>query len=75
MAALEPDHRAGGVLDRHNLRDPFNRTPQTKGFRVGFSAIGAGAAVQEGAGRWHVADPAEIHGADYFDLTPDDDQR
>ncbi|MCB0891203.1 MAG: acyl-CoA dehydrogenase, partial [Propionibacteriaceae bacterium] len=74
MAALSPII-GQEFLDRHNLRDPFNRTLK-QGVRVGFSAIGAGTRQfkrVQGVG----TSPTRLKssGADYFDLTPDDDQK
>ena len=63
-------------LDRHGLRDPLNRGLKA-GARGVFSA--AGAATRQfrrvrGLGRPPVR-LAQPPGADYFDLTPDDDQK
>jgi alkylation response protein AidB-like acyl-CoA dehydrogenase len=62
-------------LDRHNLRDPLNRTLKY-GVRQVFSAAGASARQFkriQGLGK----EPTrlKVSGADYFDLTPDDDQK
>jgi alkylation response protein AidB-like acyl-CoA dehydrogenase len=62
-------------LDRHGLRDPLN-----KGLRYGVKAVfsAAGASTRQfrrvqGLGR--PASRLAVSGADYFDLTPDDDQK
>lgn len=62
-------------LDRHHLRDPLNKALKF-GAKQGFSAIGASTRQFKkirGAGR----SPARLatSTADYFDLTPDDEQR
>jgi hypothetical protein len=62
-------------LDRHGLRDPLNRGLRY-GVRTAFSALGASTRQfkrVQGAG----ATPTRLKpsGADYFDLTPDDDQK
>ena len=62
-------------LDRHNLRGPLNRALKF-GVRNGFSA--AGAATRQFKKIQGVGKPAtrlERSTADYFDLTPDDDQK
>jgi alkylation response protein AidB-like acyl-CoA dehydrogenase len=64
-----------GFLDRHNLRDPFNRGLRY-GVKTAFSAAGASTRQfkrVQGLGK----SPArlEARGSDYFDLTPDDDQK
>ncbi len=62
-------------LDRHGLRDPLNRGLKF-GVRQAFSAVGATTRQFkriQGAGKA----PTRLapSGADYFDLTPDDDQK
>jgi alkylation response protein AidB-like acyl-CoA dehydrogenase len=62
-------------LDRHNLRDPFNRGLRY-GVKTAFSAAGASTRQFkriQSLGK----SPARLKasGADYFDLTPDDDQK
>ncbi|MCV7150315.1 acyl-CoA dehydrogenase family protein [Mycolicibacterium pyrenivorans] len=62
-------------LDRHNLRDPLNRAIKY-GVKHGFSAAGASTRQFkriQGIGK----SPTRLKasGADYFDLTPDDDQK
>ena len=62
-------------LDRHNLRDPLNRGLKY-GVRHAFSALGATTRQfkrVQGIGK----SPTRLRpsGADYFDLTPDDDQK
>jgi alkylation response protein AidB-like acyl-CoA dehydrogenase len=62
-------------LDRHNLRDPFNRGLRY-GVKTAFSAVGASTRQFK-----HIQSlgksPTRLKtsGADYFDLTPDDDQK
>lgn len=62
-------------LDRHNLRDPLNRGLKY-GVRAAFSTMGATTRQfkrVQGIGKA----PTRLRpsGADYFDLTPDDDQK
>ncbi|MGH3958386.1 acyl-CoA dehydrogenase family protein [Mycobacterium sp.] len=62
-------------LDKYNLRDPLNRTLRY-GIKQAFSAAGASTRQFnkiQGIGKA----PARLKasGADYFDLTPDDDQK
>jgi alkylation response protein AidB-like acyl-CoA dehydrogenase len=62
-------------LDRHNLRDPFNRGLRSS-VKNGFSAVGASTRQFkriQSLGK----SPTRLKasGADYFDLTPDDDQK
>ncbi|MGA5463782.1 acyl-CoA dehydrogenase family protein [Mycobacterium sp. NPDC050041] len=62
-------------LDRHGLRDPLNRGLRY-GVRTAFSALGASTRQfnrVQGLGK----PPTRLKpsGADYFDLTPDDDQK
>ncbi len=62
-------------LDRHNLRGPLNRALKF-GVKHGFSA--AGASTRQFKKIQGVGKPAtrlEPSTADYFDLTPDDDQK
>jgi alkylation response protein AidB-like acyl-CoA dehydrogenase len=62
-------------LDRHNLRDPLNRTLKY-GVKQVFSAAGASTRQFkriQGLGR--AATRLKASGADFFDLTPDDDQK
>ncbi len=62
-------------LDRHNLRGPLNRALKF-GVKHGFSA--AGASTRQFKKIQGVGKPAtrlERSTADYFDLTPDDDQK
>ena len=78
MAALSPII-GQEFLDRHNLRDPFNRTLKVS-VRTGFSAIGAGTRQfkkVQGLGKspTRLEGQRPAKGSDYFDLTPDDDQK
>ena len=62
-------------LDRHNLRGPLNRALKF-GVKQGFSALGA--STRQFTRIQGVGKPAtrlERSTADYFDLTPDDDQK
>ncbi|HVQ52411.1 MAG TPA: acyl-CoA dehydrogenase family protein [Mycobacterium sp.] len=62
-------------LDRHHLRDPLNRAIKY-GVKHGFSA--AGASTRQFKRIQGIGKPAtrlKTSGADYFDLTPDDDQK
>lgn len=65
-------------LDKYNLRDPLNRGIKY-GVKHGFSA--AGAATRQFKRVQGIGKPAtrlsgpESKGSDYFDLTPDDDQK
>lgn len=62
-------------LDKYNLRDPLNRGIKY-GVKHGFSA--AGAATRQFKRIQGMGKPAtrlKASGADYFDLTPDDDQK
>jgi len=64
-------------LDKYNLRDPLNRGIKY-GVKHGFSA--AGAATRQfkrvqSIGRPATRLPEQSKGSDYFDLTPDDDQK
>ncbi len=62
-------------LDRHNLRGPFNRG-LTYGVKTGFSAIGATTRqFKKVQGLGKSPTRLKASGADYFDLTPDDDQK
>lgn len=62
-------------LDRHGLRDPLNRALKV-GVRQGFSAIGASTRqFKKIAGQGKPATRLPHSTADYFDLTPDDDQK
>ncbi len=62
-------------LDRYNLRDPFNRSLRY-GVTAGFSAMGASSRQFKRVGALGKS-PTRLKasGADYFDLTPDDDQK
>src|SRR5215208_1380333 len=62
-------------LDRYNLRDPLNRGLRY-GVKTAFSA--AGASTRQFKRVQRLGKPAtrlKPSGADYFDLTPDDDQK
>ncbi len=62
-------------LDRYKLRDPLNRSLQY-GVKTAFSAVGASTRQfnrVQGLGK--TATRLAPSGADYFDLTPDDDQK
>lgn len=64
-------------LDKYNLRDPLNRGIKY-GVKHGFSA--AGAATRQfkriqGIGKPATRLASQTKGSDYFDLTPDDDQK
>ena len=62
-------------LDRYNLRDPLNRGLRY-GVKTAFSAVGASTRQfnrVQGLGK--PATRLKPSGADYFDLTPDDDQK
>ena len=62
-------------LDRHNLRDPLNRALKF-GVKHGFSAAGASTRqFKKIQGLRKPATRLAPSTADYFDLTPDDDQR
>lgn len=62
-------------LDRHNLRDPLNRALKI-GVKHGFSAAGASTRqFKKIQGLGKPATRLAPGTADYFDLTPDDDQR
>ena len=62
-------------LDRHHLRGPFNRG-LTYGVKTGFSAIGATTRqFKKVQGLGKSPTRLKASGADYFDLTPDDDQK
>ena len=62
-------------LDRHNLRDPLNRALKF-GVKHGFSAAGASTRqFKKIQGLGKPATRLAPSTADYFDLTPDDDQR
>ena len=63
------------VLDRHKLRDPLNRALKF-GVKHGFSAAGASTRqFKKIQGLGKPATRLAPNTADYFDLTPDDDQR
>lgn len=63
------------ILDRHGLRDPFNNALKA-GARHGFSAIGASSRqFKKVQGLGKAPTRLTSSGADYFDLTPDDDQK
>jgi Acyl-CoA dehydrogenase, N-terminal domain len=62
-------------LDRHNLRDPLNRTLKY-GVKQVFSAAGASTRqFRRIQGLGKAPTRLKVSGADYFDLTPDDDQK
>jgi alkylation response protein AidB-like acyl-CoA dehydrogenase len=62
-------------LDRHNLREPLNRALKF-GVKHGFSAAGASTRqFKKIQGLGKPATRLAPNTADYFDLTPDDDQR
>jgi alkylation response protein AidB-like acyl-CoA dehydrogenase len=62
-------------LDRHNLRDPLNRALKF-GVKHGFSAAGASTRqFKKIQGLGKPATRLAPSTADYFDLTPDDDQK
>ncbi|MET0756489.1 MAG: acyl-CoA dehydrogenase family protein [Mycobacterium sp.] len=62
-------------LDRHNLRDPLNRTLKY-GVKQVFSAAGASTRqFKRIQGRGKAPTRLKASGADYFDLTPDEDQK
>lgn len=62
-------------LDRHNLRDPLNRGLRF-GAKVGFSAAGASTRqFKRIQALGKTPTRLKASGADYFDLTPDDDQK
>jgi alkylation response protein AidB-like acyl-CoA dehydrogenase len=62
-------------LDRYNLRGPLNRGLRF-GVRTGFSAVGASTRqFKRVQGLGKPATRLKPSGADYFDLTPDDDQK
>ncbi|MGE2712808.1 acyl-CoA dehydrogenase family protein [Mycolicibacterium litorale] len=64
-------------LDRYNLRDPFNRGLKY-GVKQVFSAAGASTRQFkriQGLGKEPARLNAAPKGSDYFDLTPDDDQK
>ncbi len=74
MAALSPII-GQEFLDRHNLRGPFNRGLKY-GVRTGFSAIGTSTRqFKKVQGLGKAPTRLKASGADYFDLTPDDDQK
>ena len=74
MAALSPII-GQEFLDRHNLRGPFNRSLKF-GVKTGFSAIGASTRqFKQVQGLGKSPTRLKSSGADYFDLTPDDDQK
>ena len=74
MAALSPII-GQEFLDRHNLRGPFNRGLKF-GVKTGFSAIGASTRqFKQVQGLGKSPTRLKSSGADYFDLTPDDDQK
>ena len=62
-------------LDRHNLRDPLNRTLKY-GVKQVFSAAGASTRqFKRIQGLGKAPTRLKASGADYFDLTPDEDQK
>ncbi|BBY17015.1 acyl-CoA dehydrogenase family protein [Mycolicibacterium litorale] len=64
-------------LDRYNLRDPLNRGLKY-GVKQVFSAAGASTRQFkriQGLGKQPTRLPSAPKGSDYFDLTPDDDQK
>ena len=62
-------------LDRHNLRDPLNRAIKY-GVKTGFSTAGAATRqFNKAKGLGKAPTRLKASGADYFDLTPDDDQK
>jgi hypothetical protein len=62
-------------LDKHNLRDPLNRTLKY-GVKQVFSAAGASTRqFKRIQGLGKAPTRLKASGADYFDLTPDDDQK
>jgi alkylation response protein AidB-like acyl-CoA dehydrogenase len=64
-------------LDRYNLRDPLNRGLKY-GVKQVFSAAGASTRQFkriQGLGKQPTRLPSAPRGSDYFDLTPDDDQK
>ena len=62
-------------LDRHNLRDPLNRGIKY-GVKQVFSVAGAtGRQFKKVSGAKSGPTRLKASGADYFDLTPDDDQK
>ena len=62
-------------LDRHNLRDPLNRSLKY-GVKQVFSAVGASTReFKRIQGLGKAPTRLKASGADYFDLTPDDDQK
>ena len=62
-------------LDRHNLRDPLNRTLRY-GVKQVFSAAGASTRqFKRIQGLGKAPTRLKASGADYFDLTPDEDQK
>ena len=62
-------------LDRYNLRDPLNRGLKY-GIKQAFSAAGASTRqFQRIQGLGKAPTRLKASGADYFDLTPDDDQK
>jgi alkylation response protein AidB-like acyl-CoA dehydrogenase len=62
-------------LDRHGLRDPLNRGLRY-GVKTAFSAVGASTRqFKRVQGLSKPATRLRPSGADYFDLTPDDDQK
>ncbi|MBX7432440.1 acyl-CoA dehydrogenase family protein [Mycobacterium sp. Y57] len=66
-------------LDRYNLRDPLNRSLRY-GVKTAFSAVGASTRQfrrVQGLGKpaTRLAPQRPGKGSDYFDLTPDDDQK
>ncbi|GAC1402252.1 MAG: acyl-CoA dehydrogenase family protein [Mycobacterium sp.] len=63
------------LLDRYNLRDPLNRTLKYGAEQV-FSAAGASSRqFKRIQGLGKAPTRLKTSGADYFDLTPDDDQK
>jgi hypothetical protein len=62
-------------LDRYNLRDPLNRSLKY-GVKQAFSAAGASTRqFKRIQGLGKAPTRLKASGADYFDLTPDDDQK
>src|SRR5436190_1972986 len=62
-------------LDKHNLRDPLNRGLKY-GVKQVFSVVGAtNRQFKKVSGRKSGPTRLKASGADYFDLTPDDDQK
>src|SRR6476646_7575514 len=62
-------------LDRYNLRDPFNRSLKY-GVKQAFSVAGASTRqFKRIQGLGKAPTRLKASGADYFDLTPDDDQK